>query len=267
MSDPPSHGLTKPDGFPVDVEAFLQATARSLAFDGARGEVNLLASVVPDVSLHDFDNWDGGQYGWRFDFPVVAQTHRGLAKENRETMESRIRDAMNVVLSAYDNHSVSRVSIVIEVPPATPEWRRNAKLWADGEGATNQGRARSTNIAPFEKDGLLFRSHAEINLYLEFKALGVTVAPLPVFIRGGSTYTRLEPDFVLVHKNTMMVVEVDGDTFHPESPVEAHDRLAVLSREGVATERVRASECNTPENARKCARRLFDVLERLTSMR
>jgi len=37
-------------------------------------------------------------------------------------------------------------------------------------------------------DGLLFRSQPEINLYRAFKALGITFAPLPVFIRGGETY-------------------------------------------------------------------------------
>lgn len=86
-------------------------------------------------------------------------------------------------------------------------------------------------------------------------------------MRGGQKQQRIEPDFVLVHANTMMVVEVDGETFHTESPVEAHERLALLSWEGVKTERVRASECDTPEKARICAQKLFDTLKRYAGMR
>jgi hypothetical protein len=253
--------------FPIDLDAFFLATARLLVFDGARAEVNLLASVVPELSLHEFDNWDGGQYAWRFDFSIPVQAFGGLTKDDREAIGSRIRDAMNKVFSGYDNHSVAVVTIVMTVPEATPDWRRQAKRWADGEGASNQGRVRSTNIAPIEHEGLLFRSHAEIHLYNAFKALGVTVAPLPVFVRGGENYQRLEPDFVLVHKGTMMVVEVDGDTFHTESPIEAHERLAVLSREGVHTERVRAADCATRAKAEVCAKALLDILERRVAMR
>jgi len=70
------------------------------------------------------------------------------------------------------------VRIVMEIPKAEPDWREKAARWASGEGMTNQGRARSDNLAPLEQDGLLFRSRAEINLYVAFKALGVAVACL-----------------------------------------------------------------------------------------
>lgn len=63
---------------------------------------------------------------------------------------------------------------------------------------TNQGRVRSKNVAPRERDGLLFRSQAEINLYLALKQVGVSFAPLPVFVRGGREYQRIEPDFIIL---------------------------------------------------------------------
>lgn len=190
-----------------------------------------------------------------------------LSEQDREIMQNRVRGAMNEIIKVWDNHGISEVRIIISIDKAGADWRESAKRWAEGKGITNQGRVRSTNIAPYEHDGLLFRSRAEINLYVAFKGLGVTLAPLPVFIRGGQSYQRLEPDFILIHANQMMVVEVDGEEFHPESPVDAHERLSVLSREGVRTERVRATTCDTPEKARICASKLFEELKRQASMR
>jgi hypothetical protein len=189
-----------------------------------------------------------------------------LPDSDREAICERIRTAMNRVLAAHDAHGVGQVRLVMAVPKADPQWRQKAARWA-GEGVANQGRARSDNLAPLMHDGLLFRSRPEINLYIAFKKLGVAVAPLPVFIRGGETSKRIEPDFILIHAATTMVVEVDGDEFHQENPAEAHDRLAMLTDENVHTERVKASECATEEKARVCAEKLFALLKRKASMR
>jgi very-short-patch-repair endonuclease len=78
----------------------------------------------------------------------------------------------------------------------------------------------------------------------------VSFAPLPVFVRGGENYRRVEPDFFLVHGGIAMVVEVDGDTVHEESPAEAHARTSMLHHEGVRIERIVASNCDSPERAR-----------------
>src|SRR5690606_35974377 len=102
------------------------------------------------------------------------------------------------------------------------DWRENAKTWIAGLNISNQGRVRSDNLAPHTCDGLRFRSQPEINLYKALKSLGVTFAPLPVFIRGGEDYQRIEPDFVILQDGILLIVEVDGDTTHQETPVEAH---------------------------------------------
>lgn len=83
-----------------------------------------------------------------------------------------------------------------------------------GQGVTNQGRARSDNLAPRMWDGLLFRSQQEINLYRALKSQAVSFAPLPVFVRGGTTYQRVEPDFLVIKDSIVLIVEVDGDTIH-----------------------------------------------------
>jgi hypothetical protein len=99
-------------------------------------------------------------------------------------------------------------------------------------------------------DGLLFRSPAEINVYYALKDQGVVVAPLPVFLKGGQTYQRVEPDFIVIRGGATMLLEVDGDTVHVERPSEAEDRVRMFKVEGVYVDRIRASDCDTPERAR-----------------
>jgi hypothetical protein len=256
------------DTFPVDLNDFGYATARLLAEAGMREEVNLLAAQEDlQPTCIAYDKWDGGQWSWQFDLSLPLRAYRSLELADRETMASRITTAMRDVLGAYDAHSIVPVRIVMEIPKATSTWRLQAKAWATGAGLSNQGRVRSTNIAPFEDDGLLFRSRPEIFLYRALKALSVTLAPLPVFVRGGGDYRRLEPDFVLVHRGVILVVEVDGASFHEETPVDAHERLTVLSREGVHTERVRAEDCATASRAAACAADLLTILDKLASNR
>lgn len=88
-----------------------------------------------------------------------------------------------------------------------------------------------------------------------------------MFVRGGETYRRIEPDFVLIKDGIVMVVEVDGDTVHTESPAEAHARTTMLAHEGVHIERIKASECDSQEKAVLYARRLVQVLEKLRKTR
>ena len=123
------------------------------------------------------------------------------------------------------------------------------------------------NIAARQHDGLLFRSQPEIHLYDALKSRGVYLAPLPVFLRGGKEYQRLEPDFVLLYKGIVMVVEVDGATVHRESPAEAHARVQGLIRDGVRVERVDASECASRADAERCAAKLMDALEGYRALR
>ena len=148
-----------------------------------------------------------------------------------------------------------------------PDWRLKAKAWLKGEGVNNQGRIRSDNIAPYTKDGLLFRSKAEINLYDALKSRGITFAPLPVFVRGGDNYRRLEPDFIVFQGGKVIVIELDGPAFHAESPAEAHERTTMFYWEGAHIERIKASECETPEKAQRVANQIQALIRKLLTNR
>ncbi|MEG4494144.1 hypothetical protein [Microcoleus sp. D3_18_C4] len=150
---------------------------------------------------------------------------------------------------------------------AGEEWREKANNWVTGKGVNNQGRVRSDNIPSRTVDGLFFRSQNEVLFYKALKLLGVPFAPLPVFIRGGEEYKRIEPDFVIVKNGVVLVVEVDGDTVHKETPAAAHDRTAMLAHEGVHIERIRASECQTADQAVACAKRMLQVIDKIKSSR
>lgn len=182
----------------------------------------------------------------------------------REDVQRRLRDMFRPIIDAHRMYCGADVFIV-PADEAPTNWRKQALAWLWGEGVTDQGRVRSDNIAARQYDGLLFRSEQEINLYRALKAAGVSFAPLPIFVRGGNGYRRIEPDFVVVKGGMIAVIEVDGN--HQESPVEAHDRTTMLVHEGAHVERVRASDCSTSDGAEMCARRVLASLAKVRASR
>lgn len=187
-------------------------------------------------------------------------------EEHLKSIEKAICDKAQVFLQQFLNDHLTEVKIIPAVIEDT-QWRDKAAAWLSGEKVSNQGRVRSNNVAPLAVDGLLFRSQPEIHLYRALKSLGVSFAPLPVFVRGGEAYRRIEPDFFLVHGGIALVVEVDGDTVHEETPAEAHARTSMLQLEGVHIERIQASHCDSPENAKAAAQKIVAVVEKLRAAR
>lgn len=249
------------NGFPVEIEALLASLFELLKERGAAREIALLLNAETQGIQSSYDNWNGGTCGWSLRLAVELRLFGRLSQEDRDDAARIIREAVGPFFAEFTNDNLESVLIV---PRAVDnaQWRDDASAFLGGAGTTNQGRVRSDNIASRQVDGLLFRSEPEIHLYRAFKAMGVTFAPLPVFLRGGTSYTRLEPDFVVLKDGLVMVVEVDGDTYHRESPVDAHQRLAPLDHEGAKIERVRATECETPEAAKACATRLLQLLDK-----
>jgi hypothetical protein len=123
---------------------------------------------------------------------VIDQIDK-LEKELCQQAEVLLRTEPGIILENFIIHPEN---------VKDPDWRLKAKAWLRGEGVNNQGRVRSDKIAPYTRDGLLFRSKPEINLYNALKGRGITFAPLPVFIRGGDDPRRKEPDFVIFDLHT-----------------------------------------------------------------
>jgi AbiJ N-terminal domain 3 len=255
-----------PEGFPLDPESLTSSIAEMLKSRGQARELAVLANSQIRIEQASYDNWNGGITGWGIVCSLNVSLYSRLAPDERTQCEDGLKYAAVDFFRPFSNDFLERVVIA----PATEVrggWRAAAYEWLSGIGINNQGRVRSANVASLEVDGLLFRSEPEINLYRAFKRKRVTFAPLPVFLRGGESYARLEPDFVLLKDGCVLVVEVDGDTFHRESPADAHRRLLPLDHEGAKIERVTAQECETPEKAGVCADRLLGVVERLIRRR
>ena len=247
---------------PQNASALAATVARLFAADGAAREVAVLAEATASIEQVGYDNWDGGQnfYAIRVEVPVWMYSQ--FDDGQREDIEKTILAKIQPLLRGCPSEHVDSVILTPQMS-ADAGWQEKAKAWVAGKGVTNQGRVRSNNIAARTFDGLLFRSQPEIELYQALKAVGVSFAPLPVFIRGGESYRRIEPDFVVVKNGILMAIEVDGDTVHHETPAEAHNRLTMLAHEGVHIERVNASECDSAEKARCCAARLIQIMAKI----
>jgi hypothetical protein len=250
--------------FPYDREALCGAVAELCAFRGQAREVALLTFADVDVNQEGYDNWNGGTYEWSLTLRVPSSLYVQFEKGDLEEAQKVLTDTL-LEVEKNDNHHKSIVVAVTLKP--RPDWRQLSLQWLRGEGINNQGRVRSDNVAARQDDGLLFRSQPEIFMYRAFKELGVTFAPLPVFLRGGPNYQRIEPDFVLFKSKHLMIIEVDGDTVHRETPAEADKRTRLFKYEGAFVEHVAASECDTQEKAMACAKRLLTSFQQLLSNR
>jgi len=250
---------------PFDADGIAGTLAHIAAAQGDAASVAALAVSVARLATTDYSGWNSDTEMLTLYLEVPTQIFAQLFRV-REDIQTSILAMLKPLIEAYPGYRASAVAIVpTDKVPAN--WREMAVAWLRGEGTTNQGRVRSDNIAARHYDGLLFRSQPEIHLYRALKAAGVSFAPLPVFIRGGKDYKRIEPDFIVVKDGMVAVIEVDGDTVHQESPAEAHARTTMLVHEGAHVERVKAGECDTPEKAKECAARILSSLAKVRASR
>jgi hypothetical protein len=252
------------DFSPSEADSVLATAAGILARKGATREVAVLANGDPSFDPID-TQWSGDSTQWSLDIVVPRHIYEQI-RDERSQLEKAILGELEDIFRRYRNDWVASVTIHPQLS-GNKDWKEDAKAWLRGDLVTNQGRARSNNIAALEHDGLLFRSKPEINLYDALKQSGNPIAPLPVFVRGGKEFQRIEPDFLIVRRGLLMVVEVDGDSFHTESPADASARLELLSSHGIDVMRVKADDCSTPANASLCAQRVIDYMDKLKTSR
>lgn len=242
-------------------EALLYTLARIYAQRGMAREVAVLADAEASLKITDHDNWDGGTYNYALFLSVSLEVYAQLDDEERKEIEEKFAEEV-CKLFRFDsqNQHLNDVRISAKVSSGDSQWRAKAKAWSSGQGLTNQGRVRSSNIASKTADGLLFRSQPEVNLYYALKQQGISFAPLAVFVRGGQSYQRMEPDFIVIKDGVVLQIEVDGDTVHTETPAEAQTRVAMLEDEGVHVYRLAASQCDSEQKAIICAKSIVDKI-------
>lgn len=249
---------------PFYINDFVASVVEALK---SRGDARAIAALVESESY--FHPWgsDFGIDGWKLFVTVPIHLFYAMTEEERKATEDAILDVSAPFFALKPGDALSSVSLAPKVQSAEKDWREEAIRFIKGEGVTNQGRVRSDNIASKQHRGLLFRSAAEITLFEALTKAGLAVSPLPVFVRIGKAYNRLEPDFLVVHKGMTFVLEVDGDTYHMELPAEADKRLVPLTYEGVEVRRIRASELVSAQAAEKVVTDLVQFMDRRKASR
>ncbi|MGC5328985.1 hypothetical protein [Brevibacillus sp. SYSU BS000544] len=252
------------DPFIQQTESLLATIVRLFALEGSAKEVALLANSKVKIEQTGYDNWNGGIYFYTLFLQIPINLY-SQTNDVKEDLQKSICDKINSII--YEDHCSFEKVQISPLLSNDPNWRDKANAWLNGNNISNQGRVRSDNIASRNCDGLLFRSQPEIYFYKALKSLGISFAPLPVFIKGGSSYKRIEPDFVVIKDGVILVVEIDGDTVHNETPAEAHDRTTMLLHEGVHFERLKADECDSEEKALLSARKMISIINKIKEAR
>lgn len=246
--------------FEKDIDLLMQNVARLYAYEGNAKFVSILSYANVSAVQTGYDNWDGGTDIYTVYIEVPQPIYLEISSE-LDAVSKAIEEKLGTFMHRY--HQTGYDGIVISPQLHESEsWQQDARDWLAGKGITNQGRVRSNNIASRECDGLLFRSVPEINIYKALKSQGVAFAPLPVFLKGGREYLRIEPDFIIVKDGIILCLEIDGDTVHKETPAEANARTRILSNEGAIVERYPASRCNTLEKAKDLAEEILTLIEK-----
>lgn len=242
-----------------DLEAILAAVGHSLVAKGKLEDAAIFSKSNAFLEYLHHDNWDGGTSVWNLCVAIPYPNYSSYSEEERKELEKFIDQVMEPFKPEVGHWVSAKLKAL---PFKDKNWRSNVNQAVKGSTVNNQGRAHSNNVASLEFDGLKFRSDPEITLYKAIKEKGIPFAPLPVFIRGGNKFSRVEPDFVLMKDSVVIFVEVDGKSFHRESPADAHYRLKPFQDEGVIIERVKAEHCNTIEKARRYARHLEVLIQK-----
>jgi hypothetical protein len=245
--------------YPFPIEDFLASLTEALKI---RGDARAITVIIEGESWFDrYDDEEGFSY-WTLNITLPIYIFYALSDNELREVEETIENVGGPFFISAGVGPLKSVMIMAKVSKATETWLEEAIRFVKGEGVTNQGRVRSDNIASQQHLGLLFRSKAEITLFLAMTRAQLAVAPLPVFVRIGKNYNRIEPDFVIVRNGLTFVVEVDGDTFHRELPAEADKRLVPLTYEGVEVKRIRAADVATDALADAVVRDLIQFMDR-----
>ena len=231
------------------------------------GDARAIAVLVSGECTAELINTDFGVNYWQLMVPLPIPLYYAMTDVEREATSKAIYDVVTPFYSPLHDEALNGVTIAPRIGEASENWREEAIRYVKGEGVTNQGRVRSDNIASREHQGLLFRSQAEVTLFTAMTRAQLAVAPLPVFVRIGKAYNRLEPDFVVVFKGLTFIIEVDGDTYHRESPADADKRLVPLTWEGVEVRRIRASELSSNNAANVVVKDLIDFMTKRKAAR
>lgn len=134
------------------------------------------------------------------------------------------------------------------------QWRTEAQKFLAGGSINNQANVKLGNRPRVVHDELFFRNVTEQYVYEALLRYKHPFMPLPVVLRAdgskrdGGVNRRIEPDFLILYRGRLVLLEVDGGS-HFETPVDAENRITFLREQGVVVRRVSAADCKDVEKA------------------
>lgn len=133
---------------PEDIEGILRTLAQIYAMQGSRREVAILAKSKPEVEQTDYDNWNGGTYGFCLVLRLPA-AHYAQIESEREKIEADMLKRMDPLLRNYQNESINSVLLTLEIENDA-NWRKNAARWLEkAEAGSLKTGARRTSFDVF----------------------------------------------------------------------------------------------------------------------
>ncbi|MFO1235170.1 MAG: hypothetical protein U1E47_09050 [Rivihabitans pingtungensis] len=181
------------------------------------GDARAIAVLVTGKCTMQLWDSDYGIDSWHLFISLPVHLFYAISEDERKSTEGSIEEVMRPFFSSTPCDSLASVMLSPLVVEAQDGWREEALRFVKGVSVWGQVKRQQHRLQTTSKR-LLFRSKAEITIFRTHPIAKLAVAPLPVFVRIGKAYNRLEPDFVVVFKGLTFVVEVDGDTFHRELP-------------------------------------------------
>lgn len=108
-------------GFPIEADRFVATTIELLRMASEQDVVALLGPAMVEVELADYNNWNGGTYGWALKIRVTVATFGGLAPKAKKVAEEKILNTGRRLMEEFENHGLSQVLIVPGVAEVLPE--------------------------------------------------------------------------------------------------------------------------------------------------
>jgi hypothetical protein len=127
-----------------DADLLIQNTARLFASEGDAKMVAVLSNSDISASQTDWDNWNGGAPIHTIFLDLSQAVWSEIQSEVKQ-----IEESIELKLSAF-SHRYPDSWMRVKLGPLLVEsetWQDDARQWLSGEGISNQGRVRSSNIA------------------------------------------------------------------------------------------------------------------------
>ncbi|MBN2081817.1 toll/interleukin-1 receptor domain-containing protein [bacterium] len=150
--------MTSEKSIKQDIELILSTYANRLKEQSRFDILSVIANAEYSISQVEYDQWDGGQYGYRITFNVPSAVFARIADQHDE-IETTIDNDLNQLAFTYEHDYFSSVRI-IEQLVYNPTWREDSgTLLADVDQVNTVAKAEQKDLLWGDGCFRLFISH------------------------------------------------------------------------------------------------------------